>query len=185
MTAKESGKVPGTFGVLGDMTLRRPVALLAAAGLLLLAAAAAVAATTPIVRSAHNAALGKTIVVDAHGRTLYHLSGDSATHLKCTKSCTGFWPPLTVRSRHVTLRAGKGVHGKLGVFRRSNGTFQVTLAGHPLYHFSGDSAKGQANGQGIKSFGGTWSTIAAGSSTSSSPAPAPAPMPAPSPYPTY
>jgi predicted lipoprotein with Yx(FWY)xxD motif len=165
------------------MKLRRPALLSAVAGLLLLAAATAVAATTPIVRSAHNAALNKTIVVDARGRTLYRLSGDSPTHLKCTASCTGFWPPLTVRSRHVRLRAGKGVHGRLAVFRRKDGTFQVTLAGHPLYRFSGDSAKGMANGQGIKSFGGTWSTVAAGSSTSAAPAPAPAP--APSPYPTY
>ena len=178
--------MPGVPGVLRDMTPRRSTAILAAAGLLLLAAAAAVAATTPIVRSAHNAALGKTIVVDAHGRTLYSLSGDSAKHLKCSSSsCTGFWPPLTVRSRRTKLRAGKGVHGRLGVFRRKNGTFQVTLGGHPLYRFSGDSAKGMANGQGIKSFGGTWSTLAAGSSTSSSPAPAPAPAPSPSPYPTY
>lgn len=161
------------------MTLRRPALLIAVAGLLLLGAAAAIAATTPIVGSAHNAALNKTIVVDSRGRTLYRLSGDSPKHLKCTASCLGFWPPLTVRSAHVRLRAGKGVRGRLGVFRRKNGTFQVTLGGHPLYRFSGDSAKGMANGQGIQSFGGTWSTLAAGGSSSSTPAPAPAPSPYP------
>jgi hypothetical protein len=36
------------------------------------------------------------------------------------------------------------------------GVMQVTADGAPLYYFSGDSAAGQVNGQGIKSFGGTW-----------------------------
>lgn len=139
---------------------------------------ATAAATTPIVRAAHNAALARTIVVDARGRSLYRLSGETTRHLKCTASCLGFWPPLTVRSRHVRLVAGRGVHGRLGILRRAGGMLQVTLSGRPLYRFSGDRSKGAANGQGIMSFGGTWSTLPAGSA----PSMAPAPQPAPSPY---
>jgi predicted lipoprotein with Yx(FWY)xxD motif len=135
------------------------------------------AATTPIVRAARNASLSKTIVVDARGRTLYRLSGDTTTHLKCTGSCVGFWPPLTVSSRSVRLVAGKGVRGRLGVFRRPDGKFQVTLRGMPLYRFSGDKTKGAASGQGIKGFGGTWSVLSATGASSSTPAPAPSPRP--------
>ena len=35
-------------------------------------------------------------------------------------------------------------------------TNAVLLAGWLIYEYAGDSASGQANGEGIKSFGGTW-----------------------------
>jgi predicted lipoprotein with Yx(FWY)xxD motif len=57
------------------------------------------------------------------------------------------------------------VQGKLSIVRRANGILQVTLRGMPLYRFSGDTAKGQANGQGIKSFGGAWHAVTAASSS--------------------
>jgi predicted lipoprotein with Yx(FWY)xxD motif len=117
----------------------------------------------PTVGSATNAKFGsEKIVVDAHGRTLYALSPETTHHLLCkSDECLHAWPPLTVHSRKGKLTAGPGVHGRLGILRGSNGTFQVTLGGLPLYHFSGDSAKGAANGESIKSFGGTWHVISA------------------------
>jgi predicted lipoprotein with Yx(FWY)xxD motif len=154
------------------------------------AALAAVTATTafaatskPTIKAAHNSSLGKTVVVDGRrGMTLYHLSPETKSHLLCrTAQCEGFWPPLTVKSLHTKLRKGTGISGKLGIFKRPDGKFQVTLRGIPLYRFSGDSAKGQANGNGIKSFGGTWHAVTAKAATS---APAPAAAPAPAPAPT-
>ncbi|MEA2313103.1 MAG: hypothetical protein QOE28_3071, partial [Solirubrobacteraceae bacterium] len=54
-----------------------------------------------------------------------------------------------------------GVHAsRLGTTRRSNGSRQVTYAGHPLYTFLGDSAPGQTNGQGLNAFGATWHVVA-------------------------
>jgi predicted lipoprotein with Yx(FWY)xxD motif len=32
----------------------------------------------------------------------------------------------------------------------------VTYAGHPLYLFSGDTRRGQTNGEGLKDFGAGW-----------------------------
>jgi hypothetical protein len=58
------------------------------------------------------------------------------------------------------------VKGKLGLLHRSNGTFQVTLNGLPVYRYAGDSAKGDVNGEGIESFGGTWHAVTASSSSS-------------------
>ena len=144
-------------------------------------AAIAVASTKPTVKAAKNASLAKTVVVDgSRGMTLYHLSGDTKSHLLCTSAqCRGFWPPLTVKSAHVRLRKGAGITGKLGVFKRPDGSFQVTLRGLPLYRFAGDASKGQANGEGIQSFGGTWHAVTAKGSSGAA-APAPAPM---SPYP--
>jgi predicted lipoprotein with Yx(FWY)xxD motif len=39
----------------------------------------------------------------------------------------------------------------------------VTYKGFPLFIFSGDTAAGQTNGNGINSFGGIWNVIKAGS----------------------
>ena len=161
------------------MTLRRSATPLVAAtvtALLLFAAAFAVARSSSTVGARPVPTLGKTVAVDAKGRTLYALSGETAKHLKCTSSaCLAIWPPLTVSSRKAAhLTAGKAVHGKLGTLRRAGGKRQVTLRGKPLYRYSGDSAPDDANGEGIKSFGGTWhAALAAGGTASAPPAPAP------------
>ena len=125
--------------------------------------AVAVGATIkPTVKAVKNAAVGKTIVVEAKkGRTLYYLTGDTKGHKCSSSTCVGFWPPLTVKSLHTKVVKGKGISGKLTVFKRSDGKFQVALRGKPLYRFAGDSAKGQANGDSLQSFGGTWHAMPA------------------------
>jgi predicted lipoprotein with Yx(FWY)xxD motif len=128
------------------------------------------------VGSASNSTLTEQIVVDAQGRTLYALRPETTHHLLCKSSeCLKFWPPLTVHSTATKLEAGPGVHGRLGILRRSNGVLQVTLGGLPLYHYSGDRVKGQANGQSIHSFGGTWHVLPATSTTSPAAPTTPAP----------
>jgi predicted lipoprotein with Yx(FWY)xxD motif len=166
------------------------------------AMAFAIGSAAPTVGAVTNAKFGaEEIVVDAHGRTLYVLSPETTRHLLCKSSeCLKIWPPLTVRSHKGKLTAGPGVHGHLGILRRSNGTLQVTLGGMPLYRFSGDGPKGTANGESIESFGGTWHVLSAATdaaptspapettqgtpsypSTPSASTPAAAPAPAPTP----
>jgi predicted lipoprotein with Yx(FWY)xxD motif len=98
----------------------------------------------------------ENIVVTGAGRAVYTLTGDTASHPKCTKAngCFSFWPPVTVASAKKLSKAA-GIHGKLGVFHR-NGFSQVTLAGHPLYRYAGDRQKDHATGEGINAFGGIW-----------------------------
>jgi predicted lipoprotein with Yx(FWY)xxD motif len=135
------------------------------------------------VSSASNSTLGEQIVVNAQGRTLYVLSPETAHHLLCKSSeCLKFWPPLMVRSSKTKLLTGPGVRGHLSILRRSNGVLQVTLGGLPLYRYSGDQAKGDANGQSIHSFGGTWHVLSATGSTSPA---TPAKPTTPSPTPEY
>jgi predicted lipoprotein with Yx(FWY)xxD motif len=125
--------------------------------------AVAVGATTkPTVKASKNAAVGRTIVVEAKkGMSLYYLVGDKKARLCASATCTGFWPPLTVKSLHTKVVKGKGINGPLTVFKRADGKFQVALRNKPLYRYSGDSAKGQANGEGIQAFGGTWHAMPA------------------------
>lgn len=132
--------------------------------------------------SASNSSLGKRVVVNAKDHTLYSLSPETATHLLCKSSeCMRFWPPLTVGSASTTLKDGPGVHGHLAILRRRNGLLQVTLRGMPLYRFSGDHAREQANGEGIESFGGTWHAVAVTGAKLTTPTAPTTPTPAPTP----
>jgi predicted lipoprotein with Yx(FWY)xxD motif len=146
-----------------------------------LAAMALATGSATTVGSASNSTLGEQIVVDAQGRTLYALSPETAHHLLCKSSeCLKFWPPVTVRSSKTKVLAGHGVHGHLAILRRGNGVLQVTLGGLPLYRYSGDQARGEANGQSIHSFGGTWHVLSAtGSSSPATPAKPTTPSPTP------
>ncbi len=145
------------------------IAVLAAA--FAAAALAKTKATHDTLKTAQSASLGETIVVDGKGRTVYELRPETTHHLLCTsKACLGFWPPVTVHSAKTKLAKATGIKGKLGILHR-DGFFQVTLGGVPLYRFSEDTMKGQANGQGIMNFGGTWHVVTASSHTSSPVAP--------------
>jgi predicted lipoprotein with Yx(FWY)xxD motif len=165
-------------------------AVAAASGLALSFVAVALATATLTISSASNSKLGERVVVNSQGRTLYALSGESKSHQFCTSAeCLKFWPPVRVSSKSTKLKAGSGVHGKLGVISRPGGILQVTLRGLPLYRFSGDKAKGDANGQGITFPGGhVWHAVTAASSASpSTPAMSPSPSSPspPNPSPSY
>ena len=128
----------------------------------------------------------EAIAVNSRGVALYELLPETTHHLLCTSStCLGVWPPLKVASGAKLTKAA-GVSGKLGKLHR-RGFTQVTLNGHPLYTFVEDAGqKGVADGDGLKSFGGTWHVLNEGQITNSTSTPtpttstpAPAPMPAP------
>lgn len=143
----------------------RPLGRLAAVSTLTIAlvgllVAIALGSTRRATIDAASTRLGR-VVVSPQGRTLYALRPETTHHLLCkSRECFRFWPPLTVASRKAKLKAGAGVHGRLGVLRR-NGIFQVTLNGMPLYRYAGDHKKGDVNGQHIHSFGGVWHVISA------------------------
>jgi predicted lipoprotein with Yx(FWY)xxD motif len=143
---------------------RLAVAAIAVVALGTIAATALAAGSALTLDSASSSKLGRPVVVSPQGRTLYRLSPETSRHLLCkSRACLASWPPLTVASAKTRLRAGAGVRGKLGIVRRGNGSLQVTLSGLPLYRFAGDGARGQANGEGIESFGGVWHAVTASS----------------------
>jgi predicted lipoprotein with Yx(FWY)xxD motif len=176
--------VPSRRGSRQSKLARRvlPLALVLAGSVVASALASGGALT---IGSASNSRLGKKVVVNAQGHTLYALNPETATNLLCKSSeCMKFWPPLTVGSTTTTLKDGPGLHGHLTILRRRDGLLQVTLRGMPLYRYSRDHAKGQAKGEGIESFGGTWHAVAAASAKSTTPSPTtPSPSPLPSPTP--
>ena len=87
------------------------------------------------------------VLTDATGKTLYYFTGDSATQSSCSSSCAQMWPPLLFTSSGVPT-SSTSLTGKLSVQMDANGS-QVEYNGHPLYTFSGDTAPGQTNGEGL------------------------------------
>jgi predicted lipoprotein with Yx(FWY)xxD motif len=69
---------------------------------------------------------------------------------------SAYWPPVK-----GPATAGPGVTGKLSVLTRLDGSVQAAYDGHPLYTYVGDSAPGQANGNGLNLNGGLWHEITA------------------------
>lgn len=89
-----------------------------------------------------------TALINSQGMTLYYNTSDTTSSV-CSGGCASAWPPLissTVPSTASTLP------GSLSLFTDANGS-QVTYNGHPLYTYSGDTAPGQATGDGV---GGVW-----------------------------
>ena len=111
----------------------------------------------------------EAIAVNSKGLAVYLLAGETVHHALCVQSsgCLKAWPPVTVPNAKSKPSAATGIKGKLGIWHRG-GFFQVTLAGHPLYTFIGDTKKNDATGEGIVHFGGTWHVITAASSSKTS-----------------
>ncbi|MEP7054079.1 MAG: hypothetical protein ABI912_02380 [Actinomycetota bacterium] len=88
------------------------------------------------------------VVADGTGFTLYRFDKDSAKPptSNCSSDCATTWPPVIATGKPAIT----GVDAVLvGTVKRADGTEQVTLNGWPIYRFSGDTAAGQTNGQGI------------------------------------
>ncbi len=114
-------------------------------------------ATTPATSSAVMTATatvqGKsvTVLTNAQGMTLYYFKPDTATTSACTGGCASTWPPLLATGSGSPSTTGT-LPGTLSAVTTGNGN-QIEYNGHLLYTFSGDTAPGQTNGEGI---GGKW-----------------------------
>jgi predicted lipoprotein with Yx(FWY)xxD motif len=109
-------------------------------------------ATTALIATA----VGGTgdVVSDGNGMTLYRYDKDESDPSKwtCSGACTDAWIPVIVQdspqaSPQDSVQTTGVEKSLLGTVHR-DGKPQLTLAGWPLYRYSGDTAAGQVNGQG-------------------------------------
>jgi len=106
---------------------------------------------------AMNPKIGKNILVDAKGMTLYTFDADTtADKSVCNAGCDTMWPALTVTS---TPSYGDKLDASMfSTFTRDDGSRQLAVNGHPLYHFAKDAKAGDTNGNGI---GNVWYVVGA------------------------
>lgn len=95
-----------------------------------------------------------TILVDGEGMALYLFDDDVDGTSTCYDDCAVTWPPLVGEA----VVDGEADEALVGTTEREGGSLQVTYAGMPLYHYAGDTAPGDTNGQGI---GGIWWVVGA------------------------
>jgi predicted lipoprotein with Yx(FWY)xxD motif len=116
------------------------------------APASAAAATVKTGTSARGA-----ILTDATGRALYLFEKDAGGKSACYGACAQGWPPLlTTGTPMATAGASTSL---LGTVKRTDGTVQVTYAGHPMYYFVQDTKPGAISGEGSQAFGAGWDLI--------------------------
>lgn len=97
---------------------------------------------------------GVRVLTNSQGLTLYWFAPDTPAVSKCYSSCAAYWPPV-----RGPVTAGAGIPGMFGTISRTDGPAQATYNGHPLYAYIGDSAPGQANGNGLNLNGGLWHEV--------------------------
>jgi len=96
---------------------------------------------------------GATVLTNSKGFTLYSFAPDTPAKSNCNGTCAQNWPPVKGPA------TAAGVTGTFGTIKRSDGSVQATFDGHPLYTFVGDTAPGQAKGNGLNAAGGLWHEI--------------------------
>ncbi len=85
------------------------------------------------------------ILTDARGMTLYYFTADTPMKSACTGGCAKMWPPLLSKALPTHPAT---LSGKFSIVNDVNGR-QVSYNGHLLYAYSGDTAPGQAAGDGL------------------------------------
>ena len=90
------------------------------------------------------------VMVDADGMTLYAFTKDADGTPTCNDKCAEAWPPVIVDSAELPAGLDANI---FSVVDRADGSHQLKAGKWPLYHFAGDAAPGDVNGQGS---GGVW-----------------------------
>ncbi len=104
---------------------------------------------------------GVMVLTNSKGFTVYSFAPDTSTKSNCNGACATSWPPV----KPSTTSAVKAPYSTI---KRSNGATQLAFHGHPLYTFVGDTAPGQAKGNGVNAFGGLWHEAPASGGTAPS-----------------
>jgi|SRR5579872_1337312 len=97
--------------------------------------------------------IGNYLTSSNNGMTLYTYKNDSPGTSTCTGTCASTWIPYTVSSP-TNLGAQTGISGTVATITRSDGSYQVTYNGMPLYFYGQDANVGDMNGNNVA---GLWS----------------------------
>jgi predicted lipoprotein with Yx(FWY)xxD motif len=102
------------------------------------------------------------VLVDGRGHTVYLLASGNGRNVPCddASGCTKVWPDLALPAGTAAATAGTGLQASLlGTMKLADGETYPTYGGWLMYEYVGDNGPAQAHGQGLHSFGGSWSAI--------------------------
>jgi predicted lipoprotein with Yx(FWY)xxD motif len=87
------------------------------------------------------------LLVDGTGYTIYRYDRDTPkpSRSNCNDACATKWIPVKAGGNLAPIDVDQSLIGQI---TRDDGTQQLTLAGWPLYHFTGDSEPADTSGQG-------------------------------------
>jgi predicted lipoprotein with Yx(FWY)xxD motif len=96
------------------------------------------------------------ILFDDTGQAIYLFDKEVNSVPDCYDACAAAWPPVLTEGVPVP---GDGVTPDLlGTVPRSDGSIQVTYAGHPLYYYA-DEGQNEVTCHNVDEFGGLWLVV--------------------------
>lgn len=99
------------------------------------------------------------ILTDPAGWTLYTWDGDEPGRSYCDGECASVWLPYVIQGDPVSPEFPPGL---LGLIDRTDGTWQVSYEGWPLYWYAGDSRPGDTRGEGRVDLAYRWYVVTFG-----------------------
>jgi len=97
-------------------------------------------------------------VTDWQGKAVYAYAADQANSgsSNCYGACAQAWPPVVVPYGQAPKASGNLKQNYLGTIQRSDGNYQVTYYGYPLYYYAADQNPNDYKGHKIYDYGANW-----------------------------
>jgi predicted lipoprotein with Yx(FWY)xxD motif len=99
------------------------------------------------------------MLFDQRNQAIYLFDAEGDGTPACYDECAADWPPVLTEG--TPQAAGHVQGGLLGTVQRTDGTMQVTYAGHPLYFYAHE-APGEVLCHDVDDYGGTWLVVTPG-----------------------
>jgi predicted lipoprotein with Yx(FWY)xxD motif len=96
------------------------------------------------------------ILFDGSGQAIYLFDKERTAKPECYSDCAQAWPPVLTTG--APSAAGSVQADKLATTQRTDGTVQITYAGHPLYFYAHEG-KNEVRCHNVREFGGLWLVV--------------------------
>ncbi len=96
------------------------------------------------------------MLFDEAGQAIYLFDKEKSSTPECYDACAEAWPPVLTEG---DPQAAGGVQAELlDTAERSDGSTQITYAGHPLYYYAHE-APNEVKCHNVPGFGGLWLVV--------------------------
>ncbi len=96
------------------------------------------------------------MLFDETGQAIYLFDKEKTPTPECYDACAEAWPPVLTEGAPVA--AGGARADLLGTSPRTDGSMQVTYAGHPLYYYVNEG-KNEVRCHNVNLNGGLWLVV--------------------------